>query len=92
MRTLLLSTGFAVAMGAFAMGSANAAPISTRVVVAAPAAITDVACRQVKKVVFKNGVKRVTTFQECSRPVVRERVVVGPRRRAPVVGIGVNIR
>ncbi len=92
MRTFLLATGAAAILGAFAMSPASAAPIATHGVIVAPAATTDVACRTVKKVVFKNGVKRVTTTQQCSRPVYRERVVVGPRRRAPAVGIGVRIR
>lgn len=92
MRTFLLAAGVAAAMGAFAIAPASAAPIATHGVIVAPAATTDVACRTVKKVVFRNGVKRVTTTQQCSRPVFRERVVVGPRRRAPAVGIGVRIR
>ena len=91
MRTLILSTGFAAAMGAFAMAPASAAPIATHGVIGAPAATTDVACRTVKKVVIKNGVKRVTTTQQCT-PAAR--VYVAPRRyyRPARPGITVRVR
>lgn len=96
MRTFILSTGFAAAMGAFAMAPANAAPIATHGVVAAPAFTSDVACRTVKKVVVSRGVKRVTTRQECTRaPMMRKRAYVAPRRYyrpAPRPGITVRVR
>lgn len=96
MRNILLSAGVAGAMGVLAMGSANAAPIAVHGVIAAPAVTTDVACRTVKKVVVKNGVRRVTTTQQCTRaPVVSRRVYVAPRRYyrpAPRPGIVVRVR
>lgn len=101
MKSLILSTGVAAAMGVIAMGSANAAPISTHGMIAAPAVTSDVACRTVKKTVFRNGVKRVTTSKQCDgmgRPGAR--VYVAPRRyyarprpyRRPGVSVGIGIR
>lgn len=93
MRTFILSTGAAAAMGLFAMGSANAAPIAVHGVIAAPAVTTDVACRMVKKTVVRNGVRRVTTTRSCT-PTAR-RVYVAPKRYyrpAPRPGITVRVR
>jgi hypothetical protein len=97
MKGLLLSTTFAAGLGALAMGPANAAPISTHGVIVAPAGATDVACRTVKRVVVRNGVRRVTTTKDCGRPVVQRRRVYRNGRYyyepyRPGVGIGINIR
>lgn len=98
MRAYILSTGLAAALGVFAMGPANAAPIATHGVIAAPAVTSDVACRTVKKTVIRNGVRRVTTTRECTRgPVVRERVYgarryYGPRRYDSAPGISIRVR
>ena len=99
MKALILSTGVAAAMGVVALGSASAAPIATHGVIAAPAVTSDVACRTVKKTVFRNGMKRVTTTKQCDgmgRPGAR--VYVAPRRysarpyRRPGVSVGIGIR
>lgn len=95
MRTFILSTGAAAAMGLFAVGSANAAPIAVHGVIAAPAVTTDVACRMVKKTVVRNGVRRVTTTRTCSPVVGARRVYVAPKRYyrpAPRPGITVRVR
>lgn len=100
MKALILSTGLAAAMGVFAMGSAGAAPIATHGVIQAPAGVTGVACRTVKKTVFRNGVKRVTTTKQCDGMGPRAGVYVAPRRayvqprpyRRPGVSVGIGIR
>ena len=91
MKAILLSTGFATAMGFAALTSANAAPIATHGVIAAPEVTTQVQCRTVKRVVYRGGVKRVTTTRSCA-PAAR--VYVAPRRyyRAPRPGITVRVR
>ncbi|WP_020179487.1 hypothetical protein [Methylopila sp. M107] len=101
MRTFLLSSCVAGALGVLAMGSANAAPIATHGVIQAPSAIADVQCRTVKRVTYSYGVKRVVTSQECARPVYRDRPVYRERReryierrdyRRPGPSIGIQIR
>ncbi|WP_271166750.1 hypothetical protein [Hansschlegelia plantiphila] len=67
MKTFLIATGMALGLGAFALAPAEAAPISTRAAIAAPTATSDVACRVVKKTVYRNGVRRVTTSKTCDR-------------------------
>lgn len=68
MKTFLLSAGLALGLGAVALSPAEATPLAMRGAIAAPTATTDVACRVVKKTVYRNGVKRVTTTRECGRP------------------------
>jgi hypothetical protein len=96
MKGLILSATMAAGLGLFAAGSANAAPIATHGVIVAPAVTTDVACRTVKKVVVRNGVRRVTNSRVCNRgPVVRKRVVrrgYGYRAPRPGVRIGIGVR
>jgi hypothetical protein len=67
MKKFLLSAGLAFGLGVAAFAPAEAAPISTRGAIAAPAATADVDCRTVRKTVYRNGVKRVTTTRECDR-------------------------
>ncbi|MFC7052345.1 hypothetical protein ACFQI3_06550 [Hansschlegelia quercus] len=67
MKKFLLSAGLAFGLGVVAFAPAEAAPISTRAAVAAPASTADVDCRTVRKTVYRNGVKRVTTTRECDR-------------------------
>ncbi|MFC3692692.1 hypothetical protein [Chenggangzhangella methanolivorans] len=92
MRTFILSTGFAAAMGAFAVAPASAAPISTHGVLVAPVVTDNVACVVKKKTVIRNGVKRVTTVRDCG-PVAR-RTYIAPRRyyRPARPGITVRVR
>lgn len=66
MKNLLISAGLALGLGAVSFASANAAPI-TRATVVAPAATSDVGCRTVKRVTYRNGMKRVVSSQECDR-------------------------
>lgn len=79
MKTLILSAGLALGLGAAVTTTANAAPISTPSIVVAPASAGDVACRTVKKVTVRNGVKKVVTSQSCGddrRPNHVERRVI----------------
>ncbi|MBB3973877.1 hypothetical protein [Hansschlegelia beijingensis] len=105
MRTALLSAAaLALGLGAFAAAPASAAPIATHATIAAPAAVSDVACRTVRKTVWRNGVKRTVTSRECDRAnrswrrdrVVERRYRPGPRpyyRPAPPrPGIGIYVR
>lgn len=66
MKTVLLTTSVAAAIGALSMGAANAAPIATHGTIVAPSASTEAACRTVKRTVWRGGVKRVTTTRSCS--------------------------
>lgn len=81
MKSILLSTGFAAMLGAFAIAPASAAPIATHGVVLAPAGATDVACQTVRRTTYRNGVKRVVTSRECSRDRYVERRVYREDRR-----------
>lgn len=99
MKALLLSAGMAAGLGAVAFSPAYAAPIAAHGVVLAPTVTSDVACRTVKKIVTRNGVRRVTTTRVCDRPrtyVERRRVYRGGRYYyepvRPGIGIGVTIR
>lgn len=103
MKTILLSTGLAAALGVFAMAPASAAPIATHGVVLAPAGATDVACRTVTKTTYRNGVKRSVTSRECSRDRYVERRVYRDRGYRtydrgyrsydrPRSGLSINIR
>jgi hypothetical protein len=97
MKGLLLSTTLAAGFGVFAMAPANAAPIATHGIVAAPASVTDVACRTVKRTVVRNGVRRVTTTKDCGRTTVKRRRVYRNGRYyyepvSPGVSIGIGIR
>ena len=96
MKGFILSAGVAGLFGAMAMAPASAAPIATHGVILAPAGASDVACRTVKRTVVRNGVRRVTTTQECSRPQAQQRRRVFRNGRyyyEPMrPGLSINIR
>ncbi|MET0314049.1 MAG: hypothetical protein ABW275_06605, partial [Hansschlegelia sp.] len=83
MKKFLLSAGLAFGLGVAAFTPAEAAPISTRGAIAAPAATADVDCRTVRKTVYRNGVKRVTTTRECDRGFSERRYDRRYDRRGP---------
>jgi hypothetical protein len=106
MKRFLLPAGMALGLGALAFSPANAAPIATHGVVLAPTVTSDVGCRTVKKIMTRNGVRRVTTTRICDRDrysrnryVERRRVYRhGPRyerrhyRSEPGLSIGIGVR
>lgn len=95
MKTILLSTGFALGLGLLATAPSSAAPLPVHGI-AAPSLMNDVACRTVTKRVRRpNGTIRVTRSRVCdARPVYRDRRVDRHRvyRPAPRPGITVRVR
>lgn len=89
MNRMIALAASAAGLSVFAITPSVAAPTMPHQGLSAPSTIENVACRTVKKTVWKNGKKRVVTTRSCDRP---RRVFRNGRWYYDRPGIGIRIR